>query len=113
MLFKSSTESAEFLKVLADETRLDILELLRQANEKSAGEIEDSLGKSQSTVSQQLKILVNADLLGVRKESRSKYFKIKNPQIFKILSSIKLFLSNRARERIESLSDIDIADTLY
>ncbi len=103
----------DLLKVLADPTRLDILEFLKIKGEKSAGAIQKALDKTQSTMSQHLKILVIAELLSVRKESRSKYYKIKYLQIFKILSLIKLFLSNRAKERIEELTNIDIIDTLY
>lgn len=103
----------EFLKVLADPTRLAILDLLKIGGEKSSGSIQDALNKTQSTMSQQLKILVNADLLNVRKESRSKLYKIKYPQIFQILSALKLFVSKKNKEKIENLTDFDIIDTLY
>ena len=46
---------AEFLKVLSDETRLNIIELLRTEKQRSAKEIKDALDKSQSTISQHLK----------------------------------------------------------
>jgi DNA-binding transcriptional ArsR family regulator len=104
---------AEFIKILSDTSRLDILDALKEGAEMSASEIEDSTGKSQSSTSQQLKNLVNARVLNVRRESRNKYYKIRDAQIFRILTEITIFLSNISQDRIEELSDADISDTLY
>jgi len=79
----------------------------------SANEIEKVIGKSQSSTSQQLKHLVNANILTVRRESRNKYYKIRDPQIFSIVTEITIFLSNINQDKIEELSDTDISDTLY
>ena len=79
----------------------------------SANEIENAIGKSQSSTSQQLKHLVNANILTVRRESRNKYYKIRDPQIFSIITEITIFLSNINQDKIEELSDTDISDTLY
>jgi len=79
----------------------------------SASEIENTIGKSQSSTSQQLKNLVNANVLNVRRESRNKYYKIRDPQIFNILIEITIYLSNINQDKIEKLSDADISDTLY
>ena len=106
----------ELFKVLADETRLEILECLRDGQEKNATEIQKILNKGQSSISQQLKILVGKELLEVRKDSRNKLFKIKYREIFKLLSVSKVFISNKSKEEIEQnlekLKDIDIRDTL-
>ena len=104
---------AEFIKILSDPSRLDILDSLKEGAERSASEIESTTGKSQSSTSQQLKNLVNARVLNVRRESRNKYYKIRDPQIFKILTEITIFLSNINQDRIEELSDADISGTLY
>jgi len=79
----------------------------------SANEIEGAIGKSQSSTSQQLKHLVNAKVLTVRRESRNKYYKIRDPQIISIITEITIFLSNINQDKIEELSDTDISDTLY
>ena len=104
---------SEFIKVLSDPSRLDILDALKEGSEMSASEIENAIGKSQSSTSQQLKNLVNANILNVRRESRNKYFKIRDPQIFNILIEITIYLSNINQDKIEELSDVDISDTLY
>ncbi|MFW5895589.1 MAG: ArsR/SmtB family transcription factor [archaeon] len=103
---------AEFLKVLADTTRLEILNLLKDGKERIVTTIHESLNKSQSSISQQLKKLENANLLDVRKESRKKYYKIKDPQIYRILNLLSSYMSNINKDKIEELADIDIVDTL-
>ena len=114
MIISAMNENlAEFIKILSDPSRLDILDSLNKGAELSASEIESVTGKSQSSTSQQLKNLVNARVLNVRRESRNKYYKIRDPQIFKILTEITIFLSNINQDRIEELSDADISGTLY
>lgn len=107
----------EFLKILADKTRLEILEFLRDIGEKSASEIENNLKKSQSTISQQLKILVKAKLIDVRRESRNKFYKIRDSDIFKILDNVNDFIFNMDKkefeEKMKEYSEKDILDTLY
>lgn len=104
---------SEFIKILSDPSRLDILDALKEGSEMSASEIENAIGKSQSSTSQQLKNLVNANVLNVRRESRNRYYKIRDPQIFNILIEITIYLSNINQDKIEELSDVDISDTLY
>ncbi len=104
---------ANFLKVLSDTTRLEILETLADGIERSAGEIENLTGKSQSSTSQQLKTLINAKLLDVRKDGRNKLYQIRDAQIFKILSALNGFLSSINSDRIDELAEIDIDDVLF
>ncbi len=108
---------AEFFKILGDATRLEILGFLSDGNEKNATEIQEGLQKGQSNISQQLKLLVTADFLEVRKESRNKLFKIKYPQILKLIFIAKEFISNRAKEELKKsmnqLTDMDKHDILY
>jgi len=87
----SIDSTANFLKVLADSTRLKIIIFLKN-NEKTVQEIQDYLNRSQSTVSQQLKILTTADLLNVRQEGPKKFFTVKDNQIFDVVSKIESFM---------------------
>ncbi|MBN1485233.1 MAG: winged helix-turn-helix transcriptional regulator [Chloroflexia bacterium] len=61
------------LKALADETRLQIMLLLRQ-REMYAQEIVEQLGLSQPAISRHLKLMVAAGLLQVRPEGGAKYY---------------------------------------
>ena len=106
----------EFLKVLADQTRLDILYLLYRGK-KSSSEIQSALNKSQPTISQHLKVLDSKNLIifeRIKNENDIpvKYYKIKNKGIFEILVNIKSFVDGTNKERLHTISDEDIIDTL-
>ncbi|MFX1293748.1 MAG: ArsR/SmtB family transcription factor [Promethearchaeota archaeon] len=103
---------ANFLKVLADITRLKIIKFLKDS-ENTANNIQTAMKKSQSTISQQLKILTNADILEVRRVGAKKVYKIKNTQIFDVISFINTYLSSITKDKIEDLVSLDILDTLH
>jgi len=116
-MLRVSDDLVEFLKILADTTRLEIISFLKDG-EKSASEIETKLDKSQSTVSQQLKILRFAGLITLRRGKRDedsraiKLYKIKHEFIFKIITNLNAFISSRNKEKVDEVSDLDIVDTL-
>ena len=101
----------EFLKIIADATRLEILDLLKD-NEKTSAEIQEKLNRSQSTVSKHLSILTDTRLISSEKKGNLNYYKIKNLEIFSLLSSIKSFVDTLNKEKLKDLRDIDILDTL-
>ena len=101
----------EFLKVLADQTRLEILDLLYQ-EKRTSSEIQSTLNKSQSTISQHLKVLVNKNLIIFERINVIKYYKIKNAEIFKLLVEIKDFVAKLNQEKLKDLRDLDVIDTL-
>ena len=116
-ILRISDDLVEFLKILADTTRLEIVSFLKDG-EKSASEIEAELDKSQSTVSQQLKILKTAGLITLRRGKRDddsraiKLYEIKHTLIFNIMAALNTFISNRNKEKIDEIADIDILGTL-
>ncbi|MFW9899993.1 MAG: ArsR/SmtB family transcription factor [Candidatus Thorarchaeota archaeon] len=101
----------EFLKVLADPTRLEILDQLK-TSEKNASEIQEELEKSQSTISKHLKMLVDNNLIEFEKKDNIKYYKIKNIDIFTLLSHINSTVADINTERLKDLIDIDRNETL-
>lgn len=108
---KSNIELIEFLRILADQTRLDILDLLRD-EKKTSSEIQTALDKSQSTISQHLKALSNKNLIIFDKINNVKSYKIKNPNIFKLLEEIKSLVVKINQEKLKDLRDLDVIDTL-
>ena len=106
-------EIIEFLRVLGDQTRLDILDLL-QHEKKTSLQIQKKLNKSQSTISQHLKALSNKNLIIFDKINNIKSYKIKNPNIFKLLVEIDTFVANINKEKLKDLRDLDldVIDTL-
>ena len=104
-------EIIEFLKVLADQTRLEILDLLNREN-KTSSEIQLALNKSQSTISQHLKVLGSKNLIIFERINNVKYYKIKNREIFTLLVDIKSFVDGINKERLQTMSNEDVIDTL-
>jgi len=110
-MYMSFDEAEDFLKALGDETRLKIIDFIKKG-ERSSIEIQDALKKSQSTVSQHLKVLVDENILSYQRDNAKKIYKIKHPEILGIISSVIQFLVLRNQEKVEKLSDSAISDTL-
>ena len=102
----------EFLRVLADQTRLEVIDLLRN-EKKTSSEIQAVLNKSQSTISQHLKVLTNKNLILFERINNVKYYKIKNSEIFKLLVEIKSYVAGLNKEKLQTMNDEDIIDTLF
>src|SRR6478609_8768704 len=82
-------------KLLGDETRLRVLALL-QDNELAVGEVQKILGIGQSTLSSQLALLKDQDLVASRKEGQKVFYRIPSD------SSRKLTLLRAALENTAS-----------
>jgi ArsR family transcriptional regulator len=101
----------EFLKILADPSRLDILDILKN-NEKNSSEIQEILGRSQSTISKHLNMLVENNLVSFKKKNNIKYYKIENQHVFNLLSNINSIVAEINKEKLKDLRNVDIYDTL-
>jgi len=102
---------ADFLKTLSDPKRLEIIIYLKDG-EKTSKDIETALKLRQPNVSQQLKTLQDVNLIKYEKRDNKKYYSIRDPYLFKILSNIQSFLINLEKEKIRDYSDMNIFDTL-
>lgn len=69
------TRSAQLFHALSDETRLAVLEMLREG-ERCVCELQDALDAAQSRLSFHLKVLREAGLVIDRKEGRWSYYRI-------------------------------------
>ncbi|MDT3329978.1 metalloregulator ArsR/SmtB family transcription factor [Microbacterium sp. KSW-18] len=72
---------ADIFDVIADGTRRDILQLLRErgasgGNGTSVSQIVTALGVSQPTVSKHLKVLREASLVSVREDGQHRYYSL-------------------------------------
>ena len=88
---------AELCKTLADPTRLEIINLLRNG-EKSVGEIATLIGVRQATISQHLVILRQREVVPTRKDGANIFYSIKNPKIIEASDIIKRVLSEQLTE---------------
>jgi len=75
--------TSEVLKALAHPVRLGVIEILA-AGEKTCTELYETLGCSQSMLSQQLKILCHQGLVSIRKEGTQKYCTLQNRDFLKL-----------------------------
>lgn len=88
------TPTVQLLKGFADETRLQILCLLR-GREVCVHEIVDALDMSQSAISHQLRVLRDARLVSHRRDGRHVYYRLADDHVRELLENA---LSHGAEE---------------
>jgi ArsR family transcriptional regulator len=84
---------AEFFKALGHPARLVILEQLR-SGDKSVNELQAVLGIDQSSVSQQLAVLRNKNIVESRKEGTTVYYTVRDPMVFQLLDIARTIFNN-------------------
>ncbi len=95
-------------KLLGDETRLRVLSLLR-GHELAVGEIQKILGTGQSTLSSQLALLKEQNLVASRKEGQKVFYRLPHPgpgtsrKLAIVLGALDAAESARWRARDERL----------
>jgi DNA-binding transcriptional ArsR family regulator len=72
------------MKVLSNPDRLLLLCELA-ARERNVGELEESLGIAQPTLSQQLTVLRNEQLVATRREGKNIYYRVDSPQAMAVM----------------------------
>lgn len=88
MMAQANMIRAKVFKAIADPTRLEIIEFLKDKQEICQCEIHPELEKSQSTVSQHLKILIDCGIIEMRRDGQKKMYKIKEPDVLQIIELI-------------------------
>jgi len=88
---------AEVLKVLAQPTRLKILDCLRNG-EKCICEIVPALNGEQSNISRHISLMQKSKLVTTRKDGVKVMVKVSDPKIFEILDGVTLLLRKQIIE---------------
>lgn len=83
----SADKATLLLKVMGNSDRLMLLCQL-SLGEKSVGELEAQLQIKQPTLSQQLTVLRNAELVSTRREGKSIYYKISSSAALAIMNAL-------------------------
>ena len=73
---------------LADPTRLRVLDILRNRDEASVGELTELLGSSQQNVSKHLRALQAEGFLARRKQGTSSLYRIADPGVHEICDGV-------------------------
>jgi len=96
---------AEILKVLAQPTRLKILECLRHG-EKCICEIVPTINGEQSNISRHISLMQRNHLVSTRKEGVRVMVNVKDAKIFEILDKVGAILKNQMKEQEKLLAQI-------
>lgn len=102
---------AQLFKILADETRLRILEMLGRRNELCVRDLWERLGQSQPAVSHHLGLLRTAGLVDTRHEGKHVYYRIDQQRLDELMTLLQStrvgteVLSHAARETEGSPKD--------
>lgn len=89
---------ANVLKALGQPTRLKILELLR-GGERCVCEIFPAIKEEQSNVSRHLALMKAAGILTSRKAGQMVHYRVRDPQVFKLLDGVTALLKAHIDER--------------
>ena len=100
----SATDRAvELFHALSDETRLDIIELLRKG-ERCVCELTNSLDAAQSRLSFHLRVLRDAGIVRDRKEGRWVHYEL-DPDAFEEMETLIDAMKPRATDRSAACCD--------
>jgi DNA-binding transcriptional ArsR family regulator len=97
-LEKILENQALIFKALGQPTRLQILDLLKEG-ERCVCEIFPAISQEQANVSKHLAILKQAGILECRKDGFRILYRIKNPEVLKLLQSSTRILKAQAQEQ--------------
>ena len=81
----AAEKACRLMKVLSNPDRLVLLCQLSQG-EKRVGELEEILGIVQPTLSQQLTVLRDEELVSTRREGKNIYYQIASPQALAVMN---------------------------
>lgn len=97
----SGTERAiELFHALSDETRLEVIELLRKG-ERCVCELTDTLDAAQSRLSFHLRVLKDAGIVRDRKDGRWVYYEL-DPEAFEEVETLVSGMKPRAIRRSDA-----------
>ena len=89
-------------KVLAEPTRLEILQLL-QDGELNVSEVTEAVNSTQPNVSKHLRILQDAGLVSRRQEANSVFYAIADESVFALCEVVCGSLREKFAERMAAL----------
>jgi DNA-binding transcriptional ArsR family regulator len=88
-------------RVLADPTRIKLLELLRE-REASVQELTETIGSTQQNVSKHLRVLLQAGIVGRRKRGNYAYYSVTDEGVFALCEEVCGSLA----EQVEALREV-------
>ena len=83
----SAAEACRLMKVLSNPDRLLLLCQLSQG-EKRVGELEELVGIAQPTLSQQLSVLRNLDLVATRRDGKNIFYQLTSTSALAVMNTL-------------------------
>lgn len=99
----AARQACALMKVLSNPDRMLILCHLSQG-EARVGELEEVLGIVQPTLSQQLTVLREEELVSTRREGKNIYYSLASPQALAVIETLYLQFCGPAKSRAKSRS---------
>jgi len=109
MPYSGDIDLAAAAALLADSTRVSILETLSDGKRIPAGELARMARVSPSTISAHLAKLVESGLIAAEKQGRYHYYRLANDSIFVVLEGLATFAPHQA---VRSLRDANIGEAV-
>ena len=98
-------KQAEIAKAIAHPLRMAIVDFLKDG-EQCVCDIAEHIDSERSNVSRHLSVMVNAGVLGYRKEGLNVIYKLKTPCILDFFSCITSVLKQQAKENEKLLKSL-------
>jgi DNA-binding transcriptional ArsR family regulator len=92
---------ARRFRVLADPTRVKLLDLLRE-HEASVQQLTETIGSTQQNISKHLRVLLQAGIVGRRKVGNYAYYSIADEGVFALCEDVCGSLA----EQVEALREV-------
>lgn len=104
---KALEQIASRFRILSDPMRLKILHMLNNG-EKNVGELVEATGGGQANISKHLGILLDAGIVGRRKEGLNAYYRMADETIFELCEVVCSRLESQLSEQKEALADFRV-----
>jgi len=90
-----------FFKAFSNETRFEIVRLLKNGNPKNVTEICESLGFKQSRISRNLKCLIDCGFVDVERDGKQRIYSLNNDTIYPMLDLIDRHIKKYQRHLVK------------
>jgi DNA-binding transcriptional ArsR family regulator len=97
---------ADVFQVLANPTRIQIIECLREG-EWSVKSIQEQLGVEASNTSQHLAVLRGKGLVVTRKERNQVFYSLRDPLLTEVLDAMKKYFKSHLEESLAMLRGME------
>lgn len=95
---------AERFRVLADTSRLRIIQTLRTNGELNVGELVERLDMSQANISKHLRLLHDSGVVARRPQGTAAYYSVADPSIERLCDLVCNRLRDQIRDEAEAFS---------